>query len=58
MCPTVVQTAAVAIANGHSVNVAVLFETTINTVYISSRFSYDFFLCLYYNVNMDTYSVL
>ena len=45
MCPTVVQTAAVAITNGHSVNVAISFETATNTVYISSRFSYVFFLC-------------
>ena len=44
MCPTTVQTAAVAITNGHSVNVDISFETVTNTVYISSRFSYIFFL--------------
>ena len=42
MCPTVVQTATVAITNGHSVNVAVMFETATNTVYISSHFSMSF----------------
>ena len=45
MCPTAVQTATVAITNGHSVNVAVSSETATNTVYIYSRFSYVFFLC-------------
>ena len=42
MCPTAVQTAAFAITNGHSVNVAVSFQTATNTVYISSHFSYVF----------------
>ena len=45
MCTTAVQMAAVAIINSHSINVAVSFETATNTVYISSHFTYVFFLC-------------
>ena len=44
MCHTVVQMAAIAITNGHSVNVVVSFETATNIVYVYSHFLYVFFL--------------
>ena len=45
-CPTVVQTATVAITNGHNVVVAVSFETAANPVHISSHILYVFLLCI------------
>ena len=44
-CPTAVQTATIAITNGHNVIVAVLFEMAANPVHISYRISYVFLLC-------------
>ena len=58
MCPTAVQTATVAITNGHSVNVAVSSETATDTVYIYSRFSYVFFLCMLVFARTVAYNLL
>ena len=46
MCTTVVQTAAVAITKGHSINVAISFETATNAVYIPSHFCVCYLLCI------------
>ena len=44
-CPRVVQTATVAITNGHNIVVAVSIELATNPVHISYRISYVFLLC-------------
>ena len=44
-CPTVVQTATIAITNGRNVVAAVSFEMAASLVHISYHISYVFLLC-------------